>query len=355
MRPNKKDYKKFFSTGWRLTGLNASSFIRGSVGDRGSLVVCNAKSGHTFITFENEQQCLARGVELYKDEESFTNFRSAFDVYIEEATSIIDKYKEVRNLTREEYERDLGFIAKLWDYYGYLEFPYMDRAHEIAHQSGDTKMIERLDESAHFKFKARELMNTYLFSGGVMNVLAESLATQLSQPYIDALFSWEISDLFEGKKVDSGVLTERLRGYVLVHSENGNVVMAGDDALSVLEEFTALDVKNSIRGTSAYRGTYTGKALVVPMLVDHGEIAAVDARMQKGDVLVTETTSPDIMMLCRKAGAIVADQGGMLSHAAIVSRELKIPCVIGTQRATDMFRSGDMLEVDGDKGVVTKM
>lgn len=57
----------------------------------------------------------------------------------------------------------------------------------------------------------------------------------------------------------------------------------------------------------------------------------------------------------KKAGAIVTDAGGILSHAAIVSRELKKPCIIGTQTATKAFKDGDLVEVDAVKGIVRKI
>ena len=74
--------------------------------------------------------------------------------------------------------------------------------------------------------------------------------------------------------------------------------------------------------------------------------------MDKGDILIAETTSPEIMSACKKAAAIVTNQGGMLSHAAIVSRELGIPCIVGTENAVEMINDGDFVEVNADKGIV---
>ena len=74
--------------------------------------------------------------------------------------------------------------------------------------------------------------------------------------------------------------------------------------------------------------------------------------MKKGDVLVTGMTRPHLIYAMRKASAIVTDEGGITSHAAIVSRELNIPCVIGTKTATKAFRDGDIIEVDAEKGIV---
>lgn len=61
------------------------------------------------------------------------------------------------------------------------------------------------------------------------------------------------------------------------------------------------------------------------------------------------------MVLCNKASAIVTNTGGMLSHAAIVSRELKIPCIVNTVNATLAFKFGDIVEVDADKGIARKI
>ncbi|MEI6627619.1 MAG: PEP-utilizing enzyme, partial [bacterium] len=76
------------------------------------------------------------------------------------------------------------------------------------------------------------------------------------------------------------------------------------------------------------------------------------AKMQKGDVLVTTMTTPDFVPLMQKASAIVTDIGGLLCHAAIISRELNIPCVIGTKFATHLLKDGDKVEVDANKGIV---
>lgn len=78
-------------------------------------------------------------------------------------------------------------------------------------------------------------------------------------------------------------------------------------------------------------------------------------KMKKGDVLVSIMTQPDLVPAMKKASAIVTEQGGVTSHAAIVSREMRIPCVIGTKIATKVLRDGDVVEVDATKGVVKKI
>jgi pyruvate,water dikinase len=74
--------------------------------------------------------------------------------------------------------------------------------------------------------------------------------------------------------------------------------------------------------------------------------------MQKGDILVTDMTNPDYVPFMKLAGAIVTDKGGVTCHAAIVSRELGIPCVVGTENATQLMKTGKQYTVDSRSGVV---
>jgi pyruvate,water dikinase len=77
------------------------------------------------------------------------------------------------------------------------------------------------------------------------------------------------------------------------------------------------------------------------------------ARIAQGDVLVTESTTEAFNILLPLLGAIVTDAGGLLSHAAIVSREYGIPGVVGTREGTTRIADGALVRVDGDKGEVT--
>lgn len=95
-----------------------------------------------------------------------------------------------------------------------------------------------------------------------------------------------------------------------------------------------------------------GKAIGVVKLVFRPHDIA---KMNKGDILVSIATDPDIVPAMKLAGAIVTDQGGVTAHAAIVSRELGKPCLIGTKIATKIFKDGDRVEVDATKGIIKKI
>lgn len=75
-------------------------------------------------------------------------------------------------------------------------------------------------------------------------------------------------------------------------------------------------------------------------------------KMRKGDILVSVATTPSIVPAIRKAAAILTDEGGLTCHAAIVSRELNIPCVVGLHVITFAVKDGDRVSVDATKGIV---
>ena len=74
--------------------------------------------------------------------------------------------------------------------------------------------------------------------------------------------------------------------------------------------------------------------------------------LKEGEILVCPMTSPDYVPAMKRSAAIVTDEGGLLSHAAIMSREFGKPCIVGTKIATRVLKDGEMVEVDADKGVV---
>ncbi|MBL8698244.1 MAG: hypothetical protein JNK67_07725, partial [Alphaproteobacteria bacterium] len=115
---------------------------------------------------------------------------------------------------------------------------------------------------------------------------------------------------------------------------------------SVFEPATAPAAKTVIRGIGASPGIYTGPARRIGSPAEFG-------RLQRGDVLVTATTTESFNIVLPLLGAVVTDAGGLLSHAAIVSREYGIPGVVGCRDATRRIADGATVRVDGGTGEVT--
>ncbi|MEF8776143.1 MAG: phosphoenolpyruvate synthase [Haloarculaceae archaeon] len=98
-------------------------------------------------------------------------------------------------------------------------------------------------------------------------------------------------------------------------------------------------------GLGASPGTAAGEVRIVRKLDQLDKVG-------EGDVIVAEMTTPDMVPAMKRAAAIVTDEGGMTSHAAIVSRELGVPAVVGTEHASDRLRDGQVVTIDGEKGAI---
>ena len=100
-----------------------------------------------------------------------------------------------------------------------------------------------------------------------------------------------------------------------------------------------------VSGQPASPGIGSGEVKIIRELKDL-------TKVKKGDVLVAEMTNPDMVVAMQKSSAIVTDEGGSTSHAAIVSREMGIPCIVGTKKATKILKDGMIITVDGFSGKV---
>jgi phosphohistidine swiveling domain-containing protein len=109
------------------------------------------------------------------------------------------------------------------------------------------------------------------------------------------------------------------------------------------------DDQDAMSGNVAYPGIYTGCVVIGP----HADVRALNNTLfQEGEILVTTMTQPNMVLLAKKAGAIITDEGGIASHAAILAREFRIPTIVGTGVATQKLKTGDLVEVDANNGIV---
>lgn len=144
------------------------------------------------------------------------------------------------------------------------------------------------------------------------------------------------------------ILADRYNFSILLSDSTKQDILFGRPA-KISEDI--LFPKNSIqelKGQVAFSGKVTGRAKIIINPQEPNDF-------KNGDVLITGMTRPEFLYLIKKASAIVTDGGGILCHAAIVARELKKPCIIGTEKATQVFKDGDMVEVDAISGKVIKL
>ena len=124
-----------------------------------------------------------------------------------------------------------------------------------------------------------------------------------------------------------------------------NVKLFTGNTYGDLQRYLVSFTGNELKGTTAYKGLAKGIARIV---LDPFKVK----RFDKGDILITGMTRPEFLSLMKKASAFVTDAGGLLSHAAIVARELKKPCILATENASKVIKDGDLVKVDANNGIV---
>ncbi len=159
----------------------------------------------------------------------------------------------------------------------------------------------------------------------------------------------EIADALRRKRPLPNGIRRSAAGVIII--QKGKMEIA-DGVLarrwrSVLSSKTFL-WKNLLQGMTASCGHAIGRAAVVMTRSDIKNV-------KSGSILITQMTTPEYIQAMERASAFVTDEGGLTCHVAIVAREMKKPCVIGTKIATRVFKDGDRVEVDADRGVVRRI
>ncbi len=165
----------------------------------------------------------------------------------------------------------------------------------------------------------------------------------------------ELFGILEKNSVPKGLvekLNDRVKDCYFLLEKGKTSIIEGRELQEFYEKnkHLIMDYSNldRVQGVCAFSGKIRGKAKIVLTEKDISKV-------EKGDVLIAPGTQPSFVPAMENCSAIVTNDGGLLCHAAIVSRELKIPCVVGTKYATKVFKDNDLIEVDAEKGIVKKI
>ncbi len=162
----------------------------------------------------------------------------------------------------------------------------------------------------------------------------------------------EMIGLLEGKALETEMLEKRYQeGCFVIFRRAEDQMFSADEFRKEgwhTQIFAVPEESQTLKGTTAFRGVVRGTVHVLKNVNDIREF-------KQGEILVANQTTPEYVPAMKKAVAMITDQGGITCHAAIVSRELRIPTVIGTKVATQVLKTGDLVEVDAEKGIVKKL
>lgn len=204
-------------------------------------------------------------------------------------------------------------------------------------------------------YRKDALFKSYYHINKLIQEIGERLSLSVIQ--VKHILPKEMKDILLKRKYNIDKINERIKYSVLIYKK----AKPGKFPKDRMKIFTGMAAKNLIKkkvkekeysndirklkGQSAYSGKAKG---AVKLIFATDDIK----KMDKGDILVSPATNPNLLPAMRLAAAIITDKGGITCHAAITSRELKTPCVIGTEIATKVLRDGQLVSVDANKGVV---
>ncbi len=191
-------------------------------------------------------------------------------------------------------------------------------------------------------------IQTEKFTSQISKVIGEKLSLE---PHLVLCTTKKemLTYLKNGKAPTVSILRERFLAAVVVANNKEQECFTGEKLKMIETSILTTQTTSVIEGQTAYTGKVKG---IVKIIFD---VESESSNFNEGDILVAGMTRPEYLPLMKKAAAFVTDSGGILSHAAIVARELKKPCIIGTQIATKVLKNGDMVEVDAERGIVKKI
>lgn len=288
---------------------------------------------HGYILDHEYTRLSAEGKKLLKEE----NFVSQLSATFEQLTAEIIESTNQDTTQLSQLERlaiSADFLERCYKNYFFTEEYYtggltVDSDMELINAIGKLR-LSFIDTC----IQATE--NVYQIAGTLINKQ-------------DVMF-YTINELIEGKnELD---VSERKNNFLLIQKNQELELIEGNLAFQTFHTLVDKKVETAhvLKGMGASMGKVSGTVYILNLSSPnlHQEIEL----MPNDSILVTESTQPQLILACKKAKAIVTNEGGILSHAAIISRELGIPCVVGTRKATKVLRNGQLVGVDGSEGRV---
>ncbi len=213
----------------------------------------------------------------------------------------------------------------------------------------ETKLFDIASKIMHFKANRKDILfRSYYEMRPLLEEISQRLNLSINQ--VRFMLPGEIHAALLKNKINITEINECLKYCLAINEQGKTTVLSGRTAKEYLQQNIQeqnIPSLKDLKGSCAYPGSARGtvKLIVTPEDMN---------KMNEGDILVSHATNVDIVPAIKKAAAIITDSGGITCHAAIISREMRIPCLIGTKMATQIFHDGDLIFVDTEKGIIRR-
>lgn len=359
--PDILDYELTF----KVVGLNFmfADLLSHGFGYLHPLFICNKDEFWQYFPKERMEYAAKYGYRWLNSPTGFSKYHNEFTIFHKNAIAQLTNILENR-LTTQSVRAFFSLIYDYFTFYSKMDFQFTNLTY--LYVNDNVVIAKNLRRLSRFKDVARVWVNHVSIND---DCLLSKLLCKISHQFKisrDDLGFYKIAEiiaLFDTK--NSPQLEDiKMRSECSIVINNGlsTKYMWGEHAahfISHVEKIRQSRENATIAGQVANRGAnryVTGTVCLIN--VDYSNLQEMEKsilHMKKGHILVSEFTAPELIMACSKALAIVTDMGGMLSHAAIVSRELGIPCVVGTEHASRSLTNGESINIDLDLGIIEKL
>jgi len=301
--------------------------------ERLKLATLYEKSGADF--FEKE----AQSIDAYLEEFSWLYYYKPVDTILDRealvpalqktlATKNQSKEPSVHDATEDSYTKAAILLTD-------LDFSPTDRS-----------LIGTMQENAWIRTFRRELMSYAFYTSRNFYERASELLNVQRDDFRYAA-CWEIPGMFQsGSFLSEEEVARRKQDFTIVRYEGELAIASGKDAEGYVVHGTVSMTVEELRGNPVFPGKVPGRVKIVRNQAD----ASV---FQTGDILVTPTVAVWMTSLVQACSGIITDEGGVLSHTAVVAREFRKPCIVGTHYATEVLQDGMKILLDADTGSVS--
>lgn len=273
--------------------------------------------------------------------EMFEEGKEKFDELVKFASSLKEKNKKTN-------AQLMNIIRKYFMMYK-APYPYflINTDARVFEENKSKYAQEAIEIMAKLRLYGRTSFNkTHELAAPLFEEIAKKLNINIDE--LKFLKPYEIETLLDGGFIDVKQCVKDRQSCFFLHS-NGRFALTENAKLTIKDVEYSTNSEIDLVGQGTYPSIYKGKVRIIQSSEDL-------KNLKEGEILVAKMTTTDLITSqLEKAGAIITDEGGITCHAAIISREMKKPCIIGTRIATKVLKTGDMVEVDATNGVVKKL
>ncbi len=264
-------------------------------------------------------------------------------------------YEDVEKRFQEHISLSKIDLDRLWDEIREQEDNGEETKRVMSHLCLDDETIHNIQILKKYAAISNYVDETYSYSVHHLIKLWLEIAKRLHLSW-NELFSLRAKEIIQALQNESTypnlkqIAAERYKDHAFILEEKDVHILVGKALKKYRntqeEEQEILANIRKIKGQVASSGVASGK---IHILFTDEDVTS----FKRGEILVSVATNPIFMPAMEKAIAIITDEGGLLSHAAVVSRELHVPCIVGTKVATRILKDNDLVEVDATKGIIT--